>query len=64
MTQPFLLTVHLEKLTYGGDAMGRLEHGRAVAVGFAYAARFGERLQGFKANWTKPARPMNRPPTM
>jgi len=30
-----LLTVKLEKLTYGGDALGRLEDGRAVFVPFA-----------------------------
>src|SRR5450759_3714151 len=30
-----LLTVKLEKLTYGGDALGRLSDGRAVFVPFA-----------------------------
>jgi 23S rRNA (uracil1939-C5)-methyltransferase len=30
-----LLTVHLEKLVYGGDALGRLSDGRAVFVPFA-----------------------------
>ena len=33
MPSPFL-EVHLEKLTYGGDAMGRLSDGRAVFVPF------------------------------
>ena len=30
-----LLTVKLEKLTYGGDALGQLSDGRAVFVPFA-----------------------------
>ena len=30
-----LLTVNLDKLTYGGDALGRLSDGRAVFVPFA-----------------------------
>ena len=32
--QPSTFNLTLEKLTYGGDAMGRLEDGRAVFVPF------------------------------
>ncbi|MGZ8900647.1 MAG: TRAM domain-containing protein, partial [Limisphaerales bacterium] len=34
--------IHLEKLTYGGDAMGRLDDGRAVFVPFGLP---GERVR-------------------
>src|SRR5688572_1927515 len=42
ITQPSALDVQLEKLTYGGDAMGRLEDGRAVFVPFGLP---GERVR-------------------
>ena len=42
ITQPSTLDVGLEKLTYGGDAMGRLEDGRAVFVPFGLP---GERVR-------------------
>ncbi len=38
---PDLLTIQLEKLTYGGDALGRLPDGRAIFVPFALP---GERV--------------------
>ena len=40
MTQT--IDLYLEKLTYGGDAMGRLEDGRAVFVPFGLP---GERVR-------------------
>jgi 23S rRNA (uracil1939-C5)-methyltransferase len=40
--QPLTFNVQLEKLTYGGDAMGRLPDGRAVFVPFALP---GERVR-------------------
>ena len=42
ITQPSTFDVQLEKLTYGGDAMGRLEDGRAVFVPFGLP---GERVR-------------------
>lgn len=41
-TQPLTIDVQLEKLAYGGDAMGRLPDGRAVFVPFGLA---GERVR-------------------
>jgi len=41
-TQPPTFNVKLEKLTYGGDAMGRLDDGRAVFVPFGLP---GERVR-------------------
>ena len=40
--QPLTFDIQLEKLTYGGDAMGRLEDGRAVFVPFGLP---GERVR-------------------
>jgi 23S rRNA (uracil1939-C5)-methyltransferase len=40
--QPSILDLQLEKLTYGGDAMGRLQDGRAVFVPFGLP---GERVR-------------------
>src|SRR6187401_1806488 len=40
--QPATIDLQLEKLTYGGDAMGRLEDGRAVFVPFGLP---GERVR-------------------
>ena len=42
ITQPATIDLQLEKLTYGGDAMGRLEDGRAVFVPFGLP---GERVR-------------------
>ncbi|HEX5943756.1 MAG TPA: TRAM domain-containing protein, partial [Anaerolineales bacterium] len=41
-TPPAMIELQLEKLTYGGDAMGRLEDGRAVFVPFGLP---GERVR-------------------
>lgn len=41
-TPPAMIDIQLEKLTYGGDAMGRLEDGRAVFVPFGLP---GERVR-------------------
>jgi 23S rRNA (uracil1939-C5)-methyltransferase len=41
-TQPATIDIQLEKLTYGGDVMGRLEDGRAVFVPFGLP---GERVR-------------------
>ena len=42
IAQPATMDLQLEKLTYGGDAMGRLEDGRAVFVPFGLP---GERVR-------------------
>ena len=42
ITQPSTIDLQLEKLTYGGDVMGRLEDGRAVFVPFGLP---GERVR-------------------
>ncbi len=42
ITQPATIDLQLEKLTYGGDAMGRLEDGRAIFVPFGLP---GERVR-------------------
>ena len=41
-TPPETIDLQLEKLTYGGDAMGRLEDGRAVFIPFGLP---GERVR-------------------
>ena len=57
------MDIRLEKLTYGGDAMGRLEDGRAVFVPFGLPGervriRLTEERRSFaRARWWKSLKP-------